>query len=103
MLGVTELYQGEQQKLDVIRRIADRHGIELSNIAYVGDDLVDLPPVSTVGLGVAVGDACVDLLERAPYVTESVGGRGAVRETVEAILRARGDWDQLVTRFLASI
>jgi 3-deoxy-D-manno-octulosonate 8-phosphate phosphatase (KDO 8-P phosphatase) len=103
MLGVTELYQGEQQKLDVVRSIAERHGVDLSAIAYVGDDLVDMAPILAVGFGVAVGDACVDLLECAPHVAESLGGRGAVRETIEAILRARGDWKDVVSEFLASI
>ena len=103
MLGVTELHQGKQQKLDVVREIAERHGVGLELIAYVGDDLVDMASIEAVGLGVAVGDACRDLLESAPNVTEALGGRGAVRETVEAILRARGDWDTVAREFLASI
>lgn len=103
MLGVTELYQGEQQKLDVVRGIAERHGVELSSIAYVGDDLVDMAPIMAVGVGVAVGDACADLLESAPHVTEARGGQGAVRETVESILKTRGDWKTVVSEFLASI
>jgi 3-deoxy-D-manno-octulosonate 8-phosphate phosphatase (KDO 8-P phosphatase) len=103
MLGVTELYQGEQQKLDVVRGIAERHGVGLDNIAYVGDDLVDMACIEAVGFGVAVGDACRDLLESAEHVADERGGRGAVRETVEAILRGRGDWRQVVAEFLASI
>ena len=103
MLGVSEVYQGEQQKLEVVREIAKRHGIKLTQVAYVGDDLVDMASIGAVGLGVAVGDACFDLLESAPNVTESPGGRGAVRETVEAILRARGVWRSVVDDFLASI
>jgi 3-deoxy-D-manno-octulosonate 8-phosphate phosphatase (KDO 8-P phosphatase) len=103
MLGVREVYQGEQQKLDVVRQIAKRHGVELSAIAYVGDDLVDMASIREVGIGVAVGDACSDLLELATHVTEAPGGRGAVRETVEAILKARGDWADVVREFLASI
>ena len=103
MLGVNEIYQGEQQKLAVVRQIAERHGVELSAIAYVGDDLVDMASIDAVGIGVAVGDACSDLLESAPYVADSPGGRGAVRETIEAILKARGEWKRLVTEFLASI
>jgi 3-deoxy-D-manno-octulosonate 8-phosphate phosphatase (KDO 8-P phosphatase) len=103
MLGVGELYQGEQQKLDVVRGIAERHKMGLDSVAYVGDDLVDMACIDAVGLGVAVGDACRDLLEHARNVTEAAGGRGAVRETVEAILRARGDWDNVVRDFLASI
>jgi 3-deoxy-D-manno-octulosonate 8-phosphate phosphatase (KDO 8-P phosphatase) len=103
MLGVTEIYQGEQQKLAVVREIAKRHGVDLSASAYVGDDLVDMAPIDAVGIGVAVGDACSDLLESAPHVAGARGGRGAVRETVEAILRSRGDWKRVVTDFLASI
>ena len=103
MLGVREVYQGEQQKLDVVRGIAERHGVGLPAIAYVGDDLVDIASIREVGVGVAVADACADLLEWAPYVTEAPGGRGAVRETVEAILKARGDWKDVVREFLASI
>ena len=103
MLAVREIYQGEQQKLEVVRGIAERHGVELSAIAYVGDDLVDMASIREVGIGVAVADACADLLESAPYVTEAPGGRGAVRETVEAILKARGDWKNIVAEFLASI
>ena len=103
MLGVAEVHQGEQHKLKVVREIAERHGVDLSAVAYVGDDLVDAESIGAVGLGVAVGDACRDLLESAPNVTEALGGRGAVRETVEAILRGRGDWEEVVRGFLASI
>ncbi|MCK4408697.1 MAG: HAD hydrolase family protein [Candidatus Eisenbacteria sp.] len=103
MLGVREVYQGEQQKLEVVRRIASKHGVGLAAIAYVGDDLVDMASIREVGIGVAVADACTDLLESARHVTEAPGGRGAVRETVEAILKARGDWKELVGEFLASI
>lgn len=103
MLHVSELHQGEQQKLDVLNKIAERRGLSLDEIAYVGDDLVDMAPIAAVGLGVAVGDGCRDLLERARFVTEARGGRGAVREVVEAILRARGDWDSVRDGFLASI
>jgi 3-deoxy-D-manno-octulosonate 8-phosphate phosphatase (KDO 8-P phosphatase) len=103
MLGIDELYLGEQHKLRVVQEMATRRGIGLSQIAYVGDDLVDIECVTAVGVGVAVGDACRDLLEVAPHVTDARGGRGAVREAVEAILRARGDWKDVYEGFLASI
>ena len=103
MLGVKELYQGEQQKLDVVKRIASQKEMGLDEIAYVGDDLVDMASIDAVGVGVAVGDACRDLLESASFITEAYGGRGAVRETVEAILRGRGDWDEISRSFLESI
>ena len=85
MLGVTEVYQGEQQKLRTLIEIADRHGVGMNQIAYIGDDIVDIAPVKAVGIGVAVGDACADLKEVASHVATSPGGLGAVRETVEAL------------------
>jgi 3-deoxy-D-manno-octulosonate 8-phosphate phosphatase (KDO 8-P phosphatase) len=103
MLGVSELRQGEERKLEVVRQMAERRGIDLSQVAYVGDDLVDMESILAVGVGVAVGDACSDLLEAAPHVTQANGGRGAVRETVEAIIRARGDWEEVRDGFLASL
>jgi 3-deoxy-D-manno-octulosonate 8-phosphate phosphatase (KDO 8-P phosphatase) len=103
MLGVTELRQGEQHKLKVVREMAERRGIALSQVAYVGDDLVDMESIQAVGVGVAVGDACVDLLAVAPFVTSAPGGRGAVREAIEAIIRARGDWEEVRQSFLVSL
>lgn len=100
MLGVTEVHQGEYRKLDALRGIAGRLGVELDGVAYVGDDVVDLAAVGAVGIGVAVADACADLLDAAAYVTEACGGQGAVREVVEAILRARGTWERTVSGFL---
>lgn len=103
MLGVTEVYQGEQQKLKSLERIRAKLGVELDEIAYVGDDLVDIAPVKAVGIGIAVGDACEDLKKAARHIAGAAGGRGAVRETVEAILSARGVWQDTVNGFLASI
>ena len=103
MLGVREVHQGEQQKLPAVKRMAERFGIELDEIAYIGDDIVDLAPVAAVGMGVAVADACADLKEVATHTTTVPGGSGAVRETVESILAARGEWDDAVKGFLASL
>ncbi|MFH1502877.1 MAG: HAD hydrolase family protein [Candidatus Eisenbacteria bacterium] len=101
MLGVGDVRLGHERKLPVVREIAESRGLDLSEVAYVGDDLVDLEPVAAVGLGVAVADACRDLKECAPFVTESAGGAGAVREVVEAILRARGVWEDTVRGYFA--
>ena len=102
MLGVTEVHQGKPRKLEVVREIASRLGVDLGDVAYVGDDIVDLATVEAVGVGVAVGDACQDLRDIARFVTEAHGGAGAVRETVEAILRTRGVWKETVAGFLES-
>lgn len=103
MLGVSELHQGEQHKLGVLQRMASERGLKMDEIAYVGDDLVDMEAVEAAGMGVAVGDACDDLKAAASHVTSALGGFGAVRETVEAILKARGDWREVVSGFLKSI
>jgi len=100
MLGVVDVYQGVGRKLEVLEALAARRGASLDEIAYVGDDIVDIGPVSAVGLGVAVGDAAEDLKNVASHVTAAAGGAGAVRETVEAILRARGVWDAAVQGYL---
>jgi 3-deoxy-D-manno-octulosonate 8-phosphate phosphatase (KDO 8-P phosphatase) len=96
MLGVREVHQGVRRKLEAIGRIAERLGIGLDGVAFVGDDVMDIPPVESVGMGVAVGDACEDLKRAARFVAAAPGGGGAVRETVEAVLRARGDWDDVL-------
>lgn len=102
MLGVREVRQGKERKLPVVREMAAARGITLDEIAYVGDDVVDLEPVAEAGLGVAVADACADLLAAADRVTDAAGGCGAVRETIEAILRARGDWTDAYRGYLAA-
>jgi len=102
MLGVTEVYQGEHAKLSRVRKIAEEHGIGLDALAYVGDDIVDIEPLKAVGIGVAVADACPDVLAVVQHVTEALGGRGAVRETVEAILKTRGDWETIVQSYITN-
>ena len=70
-----------------------------TQVCYIGDDLPDLPVVRAVGLGVAVADACAEVREAAHYVTELRGGPGAVRETIEMILKAQGRWDDLIQKY----
>lgn len=102
MLGVRDVRQGKERKLEVVREMASARGLALDEIAYVGDDVVDLEPVAAVGLGVAVADACGDLIAAASCVTEAAGGAGAVREVVEALLKARGDWVGTYRSYLAA-
>jgi 3-deoxy-D-manno-octulosonate 8-phosphate phosphatase (KDO 8-P phosphatase) len=102
MLGVKDVRQGKERKLEVVREMAATRGLDLGAIAYVGDDIVDLDSVAAVGLGVAVADACEDLTAVASCVTDAAGGAGAVRETVEAILKARGDWVETYRGYLAA-
>jgi YrbI family 3-deoxy-D-manno-octulosonate 8-phosphate phosphatase len=101
MLGVTDLRLGHEKKLPIIREIAECRGLGLDELAYLGDDLVDVEPVSAVGLGVAVADACSDLLQAASHRTEAAGGHGAVRELIEAVLRGSGVWEKTLEGYFA--
>lgn len=92
-LGLSIVHQGIHDKLPTVEQIAAQQGVSLEEVAYIGDDLPDLPVVQAVGFGVAVNDACVEMLADADHVTNATGGRGAVRELVETLLRNSGRWE----------
>lgn len=98
-LDIEIVRQGVKQKLPVVEQIAAEAGLELTEIAYVGDDLLDLPVIQRVGLGVAVADAAAEVREAADYVTTLPGGHGAVRELIEEILKQTGRWDAVLKRY----
>lgn len=99
-LKIDYLEQGRVGKLALAQSIARRAGVELEQISYMGDDLVDLSLLRHVGLAVAVANARREVLDAAHFVTESSGGNGAVREVVDRILQARGLWDATIKEFL---
>lgn len=88
-LGVAHLMQGREDKLVALRELSAQLGIALGHIAYVGDDWPDLPAIRAVGLGVAVANAHAELRMHAAYTTALGGGRGAVREVCDLILKAQ--------------
>lgn len=92
-LGLSIVHQGVRDKLPVVERIVADAGVSLDEVAYIGDDLPDLPVVQAVGFGVAVSDACDEMLAEADFVTTRPGGAGAVRELVETLLRHSGRWE----------
>jgi 3-deoxy-D-manno-octulosonate 8-phosphate phosphatase (KDO 8-P phosphatase) len=95
-LGIDILRQGIDDKLAAMRGVLEESRLSMAQVCYVGDDLPDLPVVGAVGLGVAVADACVELRQAAHYVTTTPGGSGAVRETIELILKAQARWEDLI-------
>jgi 3-deoxy-D-manno-octulosonate 8-phosphate phosphatase (KDO 8-P phosphatase) len=99
-LGVEIIRQGTADKLAVVRQIVAELGLKPRQTCYLGDDLPDLSAVRAVGLGVAVADACSELRQAAHYVTTAGGGAGAVRETVELILKAQQRWDDVIQSYL---
>ncbi len=98
-LSIDIVRQGSEEKLQAVQEIQKLLALQLHQICYIGDDLLDLPVVRRVGLGVAVADACAELRAAAAYVTTLPGGRGAVRETIEMILKAQRRWEDLVQRY----
>jgi 3-deoxy-D-manno-octulosonate 8-phosphate phosphatase (KDO 8-P phosphatase) len=95
-LGMAVVRQGVSDKRRAFREILDEQGFEAHEAAYIGDDVNDLPVFAEAGLSAAPADAPLEVRARAFMVTSAGGGRGCVREFVEAILRARGDWDRLL-------
>jgi 3-deoxy-D-manno-octulosonate 8-phosphate phosphatase (KDO 8-P phosphatase) len=98
-LAIEILRQGIDDKLAAVQRIAKELRLLPSQVCYLGDDLPDLSVVRSVGLGVAVADACAELRQAAHYVTMLPGGSGAVRETIELILKAQARWEDLIQTF----
>jgi 3-deoxy-D-manno-octulosonate 8-phosphate phosphatase (KDO 8-P phosphatase) len=99
-LRVEELLQVPgPQKAAAFAALLQRRGIEWEEVAFVGDDLADLPVLRKVGLPIAVANAVPDVKAAAAHITQAAGGHGAVREVVESILRARGDWTEIVARY----
>jgi 3-deoxy-D-manno-octulosonate 8-phosphate phosphatase (KDO 8-P phosphatase) len=99
-LKIGIVIQGELDKRAAYIQLATAHGLKDDHIAYMGDDLLDLPVLQRAGLSAAPGDACAEVRQRVHYVTTAYGGRGAVREFIELILRGRGRWDALVRAHL---
>lgn len=100
-LGIAIVRQGIGDKLEAATAVLAEQGLGWEQAAFIGDDLPDLPVVMRCGVGVAVADACPELVAAATLVTERPGGRGAVREVIERLLKARGSWDAIVSRFAA--
>lgn len=95
-LGIDILYQGALKKLDSYLDIKQRTGLEDRQIAYMGDDVIDVPVMRRVGFAAAPADALPEVAALADYVARCNGGMGAVRELCDLLLKARGVWQELV-------
>jgi 3-deoxy-D-manno-octulosonate 8-phosphate phosphatase (KDO 8-P phosphatase) len=102
-LGITLIHQGVRSKLDTYDQIADSLMLEDEQVAYMGDDILDLPVLSRVGLATAPSDAAQDVRTRVHWVSQCKGGSGAARELIELILRAQGRWESLVATYLSEV
>jgi 3-deoxy-D-manno-octulosonate 8-phosphate phosphatase (KDO 8-P phosphatase) len=100
-LNMEFVAQGQPKKLESYKGILLRAGVTDEEVAYIGDDLPDLPILQRVGLAVAVADAVVEVKRAAHYTTTVPGGQGTAREVVELILKAQGRWKQAVPQAIA--
>lgn len=98
-LGIDLVRQGFEEKLPVVQEIIDSNQLVAEQVCYIGDDLSDLAVIKQVGLGAAVGDAVEEVRKAADCVTKAGGGRGAVRELIETVLKSKRRWDDLIQRY----
>jgi 3-deoxy-D-manno-octulosonate 8-phosphate phosphatase (KDO 8-P phosphatase) len=99
-LGIPIVRQGTDDKLTAYLDLIREHGIADAHVAFMGDDILDLPVLSRVGLACAPADAVPEVRERVHWVSSLGGGAGAVREFIDLVLRAQGHWTPLVGSYL---
>jgi 3-deoxy-D-manno-octulosonate 8-phosphate phosphatase (KDO 8-P phosphatase) len=99
-LRMEYVYMGQDYKIQAVREIMQRGGFTLDQIAYVGDDVIDLPVMRVCGLAVAVANARDQVKAAAHYVTPNAGGEGAGRDAVDFVLQAHGILDQCIEEYL---
>ena len=97
-LGIQLLFDGIADKASVLQEVCEKARVEPADIAFMGDDLVDLPLFSRVGVSIAVGNAHAVVRKKADWVTKAPGGSGAVREVCDEILKSKGLWDRIVQK-----
>ena len=95
-LGISSVKQNCMNKRNAYKEVKAEFNLADEEIAYVADDIIDLPVFVQVGFRVAVADAVAEVKERADFITNNVGGNGAAREAVEFILKAQGKWSKLI-------
>ena len=92
------IYMKQPVKMPAYEEIVQKAGVPDSAVAFIGDDLPDIPLMRRVGLAVAVGDAVPEVKEAAHYTTRALGGDGAVREAVELVLKSKGIWEAMIDK-----
>jgi len=98
---ITYVYQGHIEKIPILEEILADAKLQPDEVAYVGDDMTDIVVMNRVGFAIATQNARVEVKAKAHYVTTAEGGRGAIREVIEIILKARGHWPELLKKYEA--
>jgi 3-deoxy-D-manno-octulosonate 8-phosphate phosphatase (KDO 8-P phosphatase) len=100
-LSVDYVYLGQATKTAAYEECVQKAGVSEDEVAYMGDDLPDMPLARRAGLAVAVANAAAELKEISHYVTKAGGGQGSAREVIELILKAQGRWEEAVPKAIA--
>ena len=98
---MTYVYQGHIEKVPILEQILADAKISASEVAYMGDDLTDVVILRRVGLAIATANAREEVKHAAHYVTQAAGGRGAVREVAELLLKAQNRWEEILKHYQA--
>lgn len=99
-IGAVEVKQHTIDKLTALRQILKKYNLKAEEICFMGDDIVDLPIIKRAGFAVSVANGCPEVKKAAHYLTKKQGGKGAVREVIEIILRAQNKWRKVTSRYL---
>ena len=99
-LGIKDVYQGVKEKLPAYLELLSKYNLKDEEVAFMGDDVVDIPLMRRVGLAAAPGDADELTKEKADFVSIKRGGRGAVRDFIELILKASNKWDSIIEEYI---
>lgn len=98
-LGISPVVQGRDDKLAAFAEVLAATGLRAEQVCAIGDDLPDVPVLRHCGLPIVVADACAQAQDAAAFVTATPGGRGAVREAIEWLLKLQGRWDEVTARY----
>jgi 3-deoxy-D-manno-octulosonate 8-phosphate phosphatase (KDO 8-P phosphatase) len=99
-LGITHCYLGQDDKTVAFENLKQTLGITNTHIAYMGDDIIDLPVMTRIGLPIAVANAHDEVKKRALYITYRTGGNGAVREVCDEVLKSQGLYENMIQQYL---
>src|SRR5262249_41749953 len=97
-MSVAFVYEKQPNKIGAFEEILRKANVKENEVAYLGDDLPDIPVMRRVGLAVAVGNAALEVKLAANHVTNAIGGKGAARELIELILKSKGIWEEMIDK-----
>lgn len=98
-MHIDNIYQNAFDKLKTYEKILKKFNVKNEEVCYIGDDLIDLPILNRVGLAVAVANAVEEIINKVHYVTKHHGGKGAVREVIDFILKSQGKWKKITNKY----